>query len=260
MNHHPRVIAHRGFSGAAPENTLAAFRLAIDAGCDGIELDIQRLRDGTIVVFHDTDLSRITGVKGNIYDLSVAELRLLDAGSWFNKAFPGKARPEYAGLRVPLFEELSGLTAENRVELFIEIKNPELYQPDLESALLALVREYRMEKRVRFLSFDAKSIAEIRKLDPSTRTVLLAARPEPDPIVAALEVEADEVGLLHMLATPETIAAAHENGLSVSVWTVNEPEDLRLMIRRGVDCVITNYPDRLLKLLDRDPRAGSAGV
>ncbi|HSW40102.1 MAG TPA: glycerophosphodiester phosphodiesterase family protein [Acidobacteriota bacterium] len=255
MNHHPGVVAHRGFSGNAPENTIAAFRLAIDAGCDGMELDIQRLSDGTLVVFHDTDTGRITGAKGNIYDLTLAESRLLDAGSRFNSAFPEKARPEYAGLRIPTLQEVFHLAAESAVELLIEIKNPELYQPDLESDLLALTRDCRMEHRVRFLSFSAESIGKMKKLDPSARTALLASRLWRNPIKEALEAEAGELGLLHTLATPETIAAARRSGLSVSVWTVNEENDMRLMIERGADCIITNYPDRLLKILRRDHRS-----
>lgn len=244
-----RVVGHRGASGYAPETTLAAYRLAIEMGVDFVETDVHRLRDGTIVAIHDAGLNRTTNARGWVADLTLPELKILDAGSWFNTAYPEKARPEFVGLRVPTLQEVIDLVKASRAGLFIEIKDPERYQPDLESSLTAIVRGSQMEKRTRFLSFDAPSLRKIKELDSSIPTVLLIAKPESNPVKAALAVPADELGLLHEYATPAIVSEARQEGLGMSVWAVNEPEDMRRMIDLGVDSITTNYPDRLIRLL-----------
>ncbi len=246
-----RVIAHRGASGYAPETTLEAYRLALQMGVDGIELDVHRLRDGVIVAIHDPEVDRTTNGKGRISELTLAELKTLDAGSWFNKEFPQKARQEYAGLRVPTLQEIIDLTKESPVELHIEIKNPEHYPPDLEATLLSVIYSNRMETRVRFLSFSSQSLRKIKTLDSSIRTALLISGSGVDPVGAALQIAADELALRHNLATVAIIDGAHRSGLSVSVWTVDKEAHLQRMIRMGVDGIITNYPDRLNLLLGR---------
>jgi glycerophosphoryl diester phosphodiesterase len=220
-------------------------------GADGIEMDVHRLRDGVIVAIHDPDVKRTTNGKGQISDLTLAQLQALDAGSWFNHAFPKKARPEYAGLRVPTLQEIIDLTKESTAELYIEIKNPERYPPGLEATLLSIVGSNRMEKRTRFLSFSSQSVRAIKALDSSIPTALLISKHEKDPVRATLEALADQLALRHNLAAPGIIDAAHSSGLSVSVWTVDREADMRRMIRLGVDCIITNYPDRLNRLLGR---------
>jgi glycerophosphoryl diester phosphodiesterase len=249
MNPTPKVIAHRGASGYAPELTLAAYKLALQLGCDGIEMDVHPLRDGTIVAIHDVDLARTTNGSGRVSKLALEELKALDAGSWFNKAYPGKARPEYAGLKVPTLQEIVDLAKESTLEFFIEIKDPELYPPDFESSLLSLVLENQIEKRTRFLSFSAQSLLKIKNLNPSMRTVFLVSNLGKDPVEAALRLSADEVGIRHSLITPALMDSAHRAGLSVSVWTVDRQADMRRMIDLGADCIITNYPDRLVRLL-----------
>ena len=251
MNSTPKVIAHRGASGYAPELTLAAYQLALQLGCDGIEMDIHPLRDGTLVALHDPDVARTTNRKGKISDFTLEELKNLDAGSWFNKAYPDRARQEYAGLRIPTIQEIFDLVKESTVEFFIEIKDPELYSPDLERSLLSLVLDNQIEKRTRFLSFSAPSILKIKAINPSLRTAFLVSGAEEDPVESTLRLSADEVGILHTLITPALIDSAHNAGLSVSAWTVNHPSDMERMIDLGTDCIITNYPDRLVRLLQK---------
>jgi glycerophosphoryl diester phosphodiesterase len=243
------VIGHRGASGYAPETTLPSYRLAIEMGVDFVEVDVHRLGDGTIVAIHDADLKRTTNGKGWVADLTLAEIKALDAGSWFNHAHPEKARPEYAGLQVPTLQEVIDLVKESSAGLCIEIKDPERYPPDLESSLLSLVHGSRMETRTRFLSFSVSSLRKIKELDASIPTVLLISRHGKNPVQAALEVPADEVGLRHVLATQEIVNEAHQRGLPISVWTADEPEDILRAIALGVDSITTNYPDRLLRLL-----------
>lgn len=245
----PKVIAHRGASGHAPETTLDAYRLALQMGADAVEMDVHRLRDGTIVAIHDPDVKRTTNGKGKISEFSLAELKTLDAGSWFNKAYPNKAQPEYVGLKVPTLQEIIDLMKTSTAELYIEIKDPEHYHPSLESSLLSMVSDNRMEKRTRFLSFSAQSIHRIKALDPSIRTVLLLSSRGENPVQQALRVSANELAIQHKQATLALIDAAHKNGLLASVWTVDEPKDMQRAIQLGVDGITTNYPDRLIQLL-----------
>jgi len=247
----PHVIAHRGASGYAPETTLEGYRLALQMGADGIEMDVHRLRDGAIVAFHDPDVKRTTNGQGPISEFTLSEIKALDAGSWFNDAHPEKARPEYAGLKVPTFQEIIDLTKESSVELYVEIKDPDLHRSDLESSAFSIVRDNGMLPRTRFLSFSAQSIQRIKALDPSAQTTLLVARPEMDPVQAALRASADELGILYKLATPALLKAVRDNHLLITVWTVDEQAEMLRMIQLGVDRITTNYPDRLIQLLDR---------
>ena len=253
MRSKPQVIAHRGASGYAPETTLEAYRLALQMGVDGIEMDVHRLRDGVIVAIHDPDVKRTTNGKGRISDLTLTELKSLDAGSWFNDAFPEKARPEYVGLKVPTLQEIIDLIRESSVGLYVEIKNPERYPPDLESSLLSIICENKLGSRTRFLSFSAQSVSKIKALNPSIQTALLISDSGKNPVQAALQVSADELAIRHDLVTPAIADIAHKNNLSVSAWTVNREADLQRMIRLGADCIITNYPDRLNRLLGKEP-------
>ncbi len=218
-------------------------------GVDAIEMDVHMLRDGEIIAIHDADVRRTTDGKGRISELTLTEIKALDAGSWFNRAFPKKARQEFVGLKVPTLQEIIDLTKESSVKLYIEIKNPEFYPPDLESSLLSLIRDNQMEKRTRFLSFSPDSIRKIKALDPSAQTALLISESDQDPVAATLRTSADELGIRHQLVTPATMDAAHENGLSVAVWTVDQKADMRRMIRLGADSITTNHPDRLMDLL-----------
>ena len=249
MNTAPKVIAHRGASGHAPELTLAAYQLAIQMGCNGIEMDVHPLMDGTIVAIHDSDVTRTTDGKGKISELTLPELKKLDAGTWFNRTYPEKAHPEYAGLKVPTLQEIIDLAKESALDFFIEIKDPDLYSPDFESSLLSLVLENQIERRTRFLSFSAHSLLRIKNLNPSMRTVFLVSKAGADPVEAALKISANEMGIRHPLITAALMDSAFKAGLSVSAWTVDDQKDMQRMIDLGVGCIITNYPDRLLQLL-----------
>jgi glycerophosphoryl diester phosphodiesterase len=246
-----QVVGHRGASGYAPETTLESYRLAIGMGADAVEADVHRLRDGTIVAIHDADVKRTTSGKGLVSDLTLPELRAFDAGSWFNRAYPERARPEYVGLKVPMLKEIIDLVKGSGADLFIEIKDRERYPPDLEATLLSLIRENHMETRTRVLSFSAQSIRKVKELDASIPTVLLLSEAGHDPVRVTAGVPADELGLRFKCLTPAIIAAARSEGVCISVWTVDEPGDMRRMIELGVDRITTNYPDRLLRLLGR---------
>jgi glycerophosphoryl diester phosphodiesterase len=244
MRHLPQIVAHRGASGYAPETTLESYRMAIQMEADFVEMDVHRLGSGEIVAIHDADVSRTTNGRGRIAELNIDDLQALDAGSWFNEAFPRKARAVFAGLRVPTLQQIIDLVKPSGLGFYVEIKNPELYPPDFENSLLSLIRANGIEESTRFLSFSSHSIEKIKDLDPSIKTALLISRRMKDPVAATLDAHADELGIRHDLATASIIDSAHEKNLSVSVWTVDRPADLRRMSELRVDRIITNYPDR----------------
>jgi glycerophosphoryl diester phosphodiesterase len=249
MKQKPKVIAHRGASGYAPEITLEAYKIAIGMKCDGVELDVQMLKDGTLIAFHDPEVTRTTDGTGLIAEHTLESIKKLDAGSWFNKANPEKARDQYVGLPVPTLREILDLLEESPLELFVEIKSPELYPANFEAAILAQVCQHQLENRTRFLSFNIQSLQKIKTLNAAMHTTLLLYAANPDPITAAQKAGANEIGILHKIATPALVEAAHKSDLLISVWTVDQLEDMQCMIDMGVDCITTNYPDRLLQLL-----------
>ena len=239
----PLLVAHRGASGHAPENTPAAFRLALEMKVDGIELDVHMARDGSIVVIHDSTVDRTSNGRGRVGAKTLPELRSLDAGSWFNRAFPRKARPEYAGQQIPTLQEVIEIV-KNRARLYIEIKDPDLYPDSLEPELLSIVRQYKMRDRVVFLSFNRRALRKMRELDPTIPIALLIARLGVDPVKAARSLRAGGLAVRHKLLTPALAETVLGSGLSLIAWTVDSPKDLDRMIEAQVSAIITNYPDR----------------
>jgi len=245
--------AHRGAAGLAPENTLAAFRTALGLGLDGAELDLQATRDGVVVVIHDDTVDRTTDRSGRIAELSLAELRLADAGVKFSPAFRGE--------RVPTLLELIALVkaaAGERFRLNLEIKfapGREGQPPDIEERVLAILRETDFVGRVTVQSFHHPSPAKMKRLEPRIPTGLLVGRQNPvaEPVAAVRRHGADYLAPDFRLVTAPLVAALHGAGIPVAVWTVNDPAEMRRLIALGVgrlpgDTIISDYPDRLLTL------------
>ena len=247
----PQVLAHRGASGWAPETTLAAYRLALEMKVDYLELDVHMTKDGEIVAIHDTLVDRTTDGKGAVGDLTLAQIKQLDAGSWFNRAYPDRARPEFAGQKIPTLQEIIDLARHSSAGLYIETKNPEIYPPGFEAKVIEIIRFNRFEKRVMVQSFNAGSVQKTKKLDASVPTALLIEKIEDDPVDAVLAAGANELAIQFRLLTPAILRKAREKGLTVAVWTVDEAEDLKRMAGMGVERIITNYPDRLIRILGR---------
>lgn len=246
-----QILAHRGASGHAPETTLASYRLALTMKVDFLELDVQMSSDGQLVAIHDTLLDRTTDAKGAVGEMTLQELKALDAGSWFNRSFPEKARPEFAGEKIPTLQEIIDLARDSSARLYIETKNPELYPPEFEAKLIELIRRNGFSNRVVIQSFNARSIEKVKELDPSFLTALLVSDKEIDPVEATARSGAGELAINFKLLTSEVVRRAREKGLAVTVWTVNEEQDLKRMIELGVNRIITDYPDRLARILAR---------
>jgi glycerophosphoryl diester phosphodiesterase len=249
----PRAMAHRGASAEYPENTMPAFRAAVETGVEYIELDVHCTSDGEVVVFHDDGLSRIASDERLIREMTMAELDAVDAA--YNFSLDGGRRPfRGQGIGVPRLAEV--LKSWPTLRFVIEFKPRDSIIAD---TTLEVVRQTGMERRVLFASEHMLPIVRIRELAPQCPTNLPAAEiaafvqglglgSQPDAVGDALQIPPEHQGL--KLATPELVDAAHQKGLEVHVWTINDQAQMAEMLALGVDGIITDHPTRLLKLLD----------
>lgn len=236
------VVGHRGASGHAPENTLAAYRRAVELGAGFIETDLRLSRDARLVAIHDATLERTTNGRGRVRDYTLAELRELDAGSWFS--------PEFAGERIPTFEEILAFARKSDVDFYLELKDD--HTEGAEPTLVASLRGAQQVAPIVVLSFQTKALAKIRTLNPTLMTGWLLNERWADPadvVVAALGLGARQLAPAHELVTPELLETARREGLPVVAWTVNEPARMRELVALGVAGVMTDYPDRLVAAL-----------
>ncbi|PYI57303.1 glycerophosphodiester phosphodiesterase [Paenibacillus flagellatus] len=235
------IIAHRGAAGEAPENTLAAFKLGLEQGCTGIELDVHLSKDGEVIVCHDGTLDRTTDSKGVIRDMTVDELKKADAGRWFHE--------KYAGERVPLLEEVLDLVSPE-VQINVEIKGS--YGGETEPALLKLLHRKNRLDSVFVSSFDFVSLELLKSLEPNIRIGQLYSIGIAKHYRMADLIDQPLYSLHPQWSklTGEAVREAKERGLAVYPWTVNAEETMRQMIEFGVSGIITDYPGRLKKLLE----------
>ncbi|MEU6095597.1 glycerophosphodiester phosphodiesterase family protein [Streptomyces sp. NPDC047079] len=246
------VVAHRGASGSAPENTMAAVDRAAAMGFGWVENDVQRTKDGRLVVIHDATLDRTTDVERlfphrapwRVKDFTAAEIARLDAGSWYGR--------RYAGARVPTLREYMERVSHNHQNLVLEIKNPELY-PGIERQTLALLDEEgwldsgHLRNRLIVQSFSAASVRMVHELRPGIRTAYLGT-----PRVTELRAYArfaDQINAEYTRLSPGYVCAVHalkgphDKPMRVFAWTVNGAKEAQRMGGFGVDGVITNVPD-----------------
>ncbi|WP_251152494.1 glycerophosphodiester phosphodiesterase family protein [Cellulosimicrobium sp. Marseille-Q4280] len=242
----PAVVAHRGSSSVAPQNTLAAFESAWRAGADAIELDVHLTADRRVVVLHDDTVDETTDGTGRVADLTLDALRGLDAGASFSRA--------YAGQRVPTFEDVTRLVAERPgIDLLVELKG--IWSADDARLVAKEVDAAGLAGRVVVQSFWPPTVAALRDAAPHlARGLLLALRPDStDELVqvcADLGVAACNPELALLRREPDLVDVLHDAGLRVLVWTADEPGEWLDLLRRGVDGVVTDRPDRLAGWLD----------
>lgn len=252
---HDRIlnVAHRGASWEAPENTLAAIRRAIDLGADKIEVDVQRSKDGALVLMHDTTLVRTTNAREvfpgrapwRVTDFTYDELLCLDAGSWKSPLFTGEV--------VPTLSQAIEVMYRGNAGLLLEVKAPELY-PGLASDVVATLREARWYvdwaiARRRFVvqSFGFAARKELKTQAPEVPVGLLGSPARVN--LPALATWADQVNPSHLSVDKGYVDAVHETGMDCMVWTVNRGSSMRRALRIGVDGVITNRPCLLGRVL-----------
>lgn len=229
------MIGHRGASGTRPENTLESFRRAETLGAGMIELDVQRTRDGGVVVMHDFTLDRTTDGTGLVRDRSLAEIRRLDAGRWF--------APEFAGTRVPTLDEVLAAVA-----LPVNVELKPVGDDGLEAAALAVVESAGALGRVVFSSFELVSLERLRaRASEAELAVLWETGPAADALRCAKRVGARALHVRKDGVDDAIRAAATAEGLALRVWTVNQPVELERFGPAGVDGVFTDFPERFLQ-------------
>ncbi|HTN42855.1 MAG TPA: glycerophosphodiester phosphodiesterase family protein [Nitrospiria bacterium] len=245
MTHHPLIIAHRGASGHAPENTMAAFRLAVEQSADWIELDVHQTADGGLVVLHDFTLRRTAGDPRPVRELTLKQIKDLDIGSWWD----GSYRSE----RVPTLDEVLGFAA-GRLRVFIEIKRGSPFYSGIERRVLETIARHRAGDRVAISSFDIAALNTLRGLDSGIPLGLLTRKTRPRDILNAAEsLTAHSIHISTHRFTKTILTRAHSAGLPVYVYTVNRPSLMKRYLAMGADGLFTNYPDRLRDLLGNSP-------
>jgi glycerophosphoryl diester phosphodiesterase len=237
------TIAHRGASGHAPENTMAAFRRAVELGARFIETDLQITRDAQVIAIHDFTLDRTTSGKGQVHLLSLDQIRALDAGAWFGDRGAGS----FSGERVPTLGEILNFAKEHDVIFYLEIKSGPAW--GVEHAVVAALRDQNASARIVILSFDPSTIDSVHRLDSTMMTGFLCEHPSNDLVERTVRAGARQLVAGGDLITTAVVEKAHHAGLQVVAWTINEPEQMRRLIAAGVDGIITDYPDRLLSVL-----------
>jgi glycerophosphoryl diester phosphodiesterase/endonuclease/exonuclease/phosphatase family metal-dependent hydrolase len=228
----PVIIAHRGASGYALENTLAAFQKAIDLGADQIELDVFTLKDGAVVCFHDDDLERLTGVKGQIVDYTLAELNQLTLSD---------------GSRIPLLSEAMKVM-DKQLRLNIELKGAGTAGPS-HAIIQHFIKTYGWKiEDFHISSFRHDELKAMRKLDDQIEIGILPRGNALDALDLAKEINAFSINAYKEQLNPESVKTMHAAGLNIYTWTVNSFEDIRRLLDLGIDGIITNYPDRVQKV------------
>lgn len=237
-------IAHRGFSGHFPENTLLAFQKALDLGVDAIELDVQLSKDGEIMVFHDEELSRITTCKGQLKDYTSAELRELDAAGTYRGIF-GKQT-------IPKLSEYLDLTANKNIITFLELKNGMFPYPFLEEKVANCLKQFnRLQDTILFsanhpsVKYFGTLAADVQLLFPFDNWIFgYGSYCHTHSISACMPY--------YRALTPEVVAEIKSFNISIYPWTVDETDDIQTMLDLGVDGILTNRPDRLKMILKPD--------
>jgi glycerophosphoryl diester phosphodiesterase len=256
----PVNLAHRGASALAPENTIEAFRLAVEAGAGGLELDVHMTRDGHIVVIHDATVDRTTSGTGAVSEMTLDELRRLDAGHNFSPD-GGPTRPYRGrGVRVPTLGEV--LREFPGVAVNIDIK---VGSPGIEESVLGVLRETNASERVLVVSTSHAIVKQFRKVSGGYIStggskweigvfyVLSRLRLERllRPAYDALQVPLRHRGI--PLVTPRFLKAAHTSGVRVDAWTINQADEMRRLLDLGVDVIMTDRPGTLAEVLENRP-------
>lgn len=234
------IFAHRGSSGYAPENTLEAFRLAMEQGADGIELDVHLTKDGEVVVIHDETIDRTGSGHGKVRDYTLEELKKFSFHNHMEK---------YQGVQIPTLKEVLDLVKNSSMKVNIELKTGIYWYEGIEEKTMEIVKSRKMEDRVIYSSFNHYSIQKILEQDIHAETAYLFSD-----VTLNMERYAKNTGVkglhpaVYHLKMADFLETYLKSGLKVRVWTVNNKEDMKMFMDAGVDAVITNYPKVCVEL------------
>lgn len=234
------VWAHRGASGYAPENTMISFEKAIEMGADGIELDVQLTKDDKLVVIHDEKIDRTSNGKGFVRDYTLKELRKYN----YNATYPKVKHAE-----IPLLEDVYELFQSKNMTINVELKTGVFFYPEIEEKVIELTKKYHLQDYVLYSSFNHRTCQKIHEIDKNAYVGLLCG----DGMVGVADY-AQKLGAnaihpsRHHLQYPDYMKEANSRNLDINVWTVNTKEQLEYACNKGVNALITNYPDKALKI------------
>ncbi|HOG80943.1 MAG: hypothetical protein GX642_08575 [Smithella sp.] len=241
------VIAHRGASAYYPENTIASFKGAIAMGADMVELDVQMTLDGEVVVFHDEEIKRCTNGRGRIADYALANLKKLDAGSWFDEKF--------RGAEIPMLADVLSL-CKDRIAVNIEIKTEAVKEEimgGIEEKCLQIVNKIGMREHVVYSSFSPLVLRHLRQLDSKTPIAVLFEKKYYDaklPSEIVISLKGNTFNCSRRELNRTWLADLKQHGIPVNVYTVNDEKSMKRFYAQGVDGIFTNRPDILRKVLD----------
>lgn len=236
------VTAHRGFSSAAPENTLISIQKAIEIGTDYAEIDVQETSDGVLVLMHDVNALRTTGINKPLWEVSFEELRGASAGAWFHQ--------KYANEKVPTLDEVIA-AAKGKIKLNIELKNNGHAQK-LAEETVALIEKHHFEKDCTVTSFDENLLQKVKEKNKAIKTGLIIGKLPADHVENIFNNHNYEVlSTAGPIVDVEFMRMAALHNKEVYVWTVNSPSKMTQMLHLGVHNIITDYPDRLIEVLNK---------
>lgn len=248
----PLIIAHRGSSAVAPENTLAAFRQAIKDGADGLEFDVQLAKDDVPVVFHDPTLHRMAKSRRRISSLTVSELQNANIGAWFNKKYPA-ADSKFDGETISTLAEILEFLKDYNGRIYVELKCREKQIPALVEAVVKIIQSTDLLPRIVLKSFTLEALQKAKKLLPELCTAALFAPKLTAPIrlqnrllEQAKKFAADELSLHYSLATEQMLKKAQSENMPVTIWTADNPAWVERASKIGIHAIITNNPARLI--------------
>lgn len=234
-------FAHRGASGDYPENTLLAFKEGIEAGANGLELDVHKTKDGKLAVIHDEDVERTFKARGLIKDLTLDELRTLTCRKSLFK--------ESKECGIPTLEEVLELVKKHPITLNIELKTDVIPYHGIEEDVIRLIKTYQLQDQVLISSFNPQSIKRCKEIAPQIKTGFLYYKPINQVIAYAKSLNADAIHPDLSLVTEALIKEAHENQLEVNIYTVNSPIYMRKLIAAEADGIFTDYPALLNEVM-----------
>jgi glycerophosphoryl diester phosphodiesterase len=232
----PLILCHRGAKNYAPENTLAAFKIALELGADGFELDTQLTSDGHVVVYHDKTVDRTTNGHGKLFKLSLAELRELDAGSSFSEKFRGE--------KIPTLDEVFE-TIDKRAIINVELKNFSTPFDNLAEKVCEVVRRHEMQKNILFSSFLPWNLKKAARILPEVPRGLITAKDWRGVWGRSFGINFGDYDALHPYlgnVTAQQVHRVHKLKRKINVWIVNREEDLRRLFSWGVDGILTDDP------------------
>lgn len=229
------IFAHRGASGHFPENTRLAFEKALDADCDGIELDVHLTKDDKLVVCHDFTLNRTTNGSGYIKSFNLEDLQGLDAGSWKD--------PSFSSCTMPTLEEVMDMLKGTQVLLNIELKAGSYIYPGIEEKILEMIKKHQMMEQCMLSSFDHHSLVRLRELSDEVYTGVLYQSHMIEPWLYCEKLKGNALHPYYMTVTEDLLRSCYQRGIEVNTYTANTFEEVERLHKNGIDVIITNYPE-----------------